>query len=242
MLNARAVADDLVCWTRMQAEAGQRLDAIVRRKELERRAGEGLFAWGVGNAPSRMIGGHARSGAEIRTVFSIMRSRPRAVDADPRGILLWRRYLDERGVERRLPENILVTSGAGDADRPKRAHYALLCRSEHTLALGRSPSAFDPSAHRNAGVSGRPVGASQVTALLRRVAPDGPAPGYAVDMEARLTGACWVRLTDPVPVARARVDALDEVADVDRWLEAVYELRSAPRPQEAATSRQLHLL
>lgn len=41
--------DTLVCWSRMQAEAGQSLDAIVRRKELEREANGGLFLWGVGN-------------------------------------------------------------------------------------------------------------------------------------------------------------------------------------------------
>ena len=38
---------------RMQAEAGQRLETIIARKEIERQAGEGLFLWGVGSAPSR---------------------------------------------------------------------------------------------------------------------------------------------------------------------------------------------
>ncbi len=43
---------DIVCWTRMQAESGQDLLNIVRRKEIERRANGGIFFWGVGNAPT----------------------------------------------------------------------------------------------------------------------------------------------------------------------------------------------
>ena len=39
-------------WTRMQAEAGQGLELILRRKERERVAGDGRFFWGVGNAPA----------------------------------------------------------------------------------------------------------------------------------------------------------------------------------------------
>jgi hypothetical protein len=40
---------EYVCCSRMQAEAGQALSAIVRRKEMERRAGRGQFsgAWGT---------------------------------------------------------------------------------------------------------------------------------------------------------------------------------------------------
>ena len=48
-------ATERICWTRMQSEAGEGLPKILRRKDLERRAGAGLFFWGVGNAPARAI-------------------------------------------------------------------------------------------------------------------------------------------------------------------------------------------
>jgi 4-aminobutyrate aminotransferase-like enzyme len=41
---------DIFCWTKMGTEAGQTLGTILRRKELERQAGSGIFAWGIGNS------------------------------------------------------------------------------------------------------------------------------------------------------------------------------------------------
>ncbi|WP_369510462.1 hypothetical protein, partial [Escherichia coli] len=79
----------------------------------------------------------------------------------------------------------------------------------------------------NAGEQGRPVGASQVTALLRQVAgqrSDGP---YAVNMEAELAGGYWVRLTSPVPLARRAMSALDRAEDmgVEAWRDLARRLR-----------------
>src|SRR5437773_1823143 len=55
----------VICWTRMQAEAGQGIEAIVSRKELERQAGGGLFCWGIGNAPPRSLSALVRAGWRI---------------------------------------------------------------------------------------------------------------------------------------------------------------------------------
>src|ERR1700730_13554838 len=43
----RMNSEEFVCWSRMQAEAGQQLEAIIFRKERERQAGGGMFCWGV---------------------------------------------------------------------------------------------------------------------------------------------------------------------------------------------------
>ena len=56
----RIAQPEYLCWTRMQVEAGQALESIIARKEIERRAGGGLFFWGVGNAPSTAINALAR--------------------------------------------------------------------------------------------------------------------------------------------------------------------------------------
>jgi limonene-1,2-epoxide hydrolase len=216
--------EERVCWTRMHAEAGEGLARIVRRKDLERRAGNGLFFWGVGNAPSRAIPALARAADVIDVLFSVMKSKPKVHDVAPSRVLAWRSYVDVNGVVRPIPPNVLVTSRASSRDH----HYALMCRSDSTLDVA-DEGPFDPSAYRNLGAGGA-VGNSQVTALLERCAPDGSA-GYRVAMRARLTGGLWVKLVDPVEVAGSIRTALEGVPkDEDAWLELVGYVRSHGRP------------
>ena len=217
-----------VCWSRMQAEAGQALDLIVARKELERQAGDGIFFWGVGNAPSTAIKALARTSVPVQVVFSVMKSRPKATDAAPSRVVAWRRFVDAHGAERPLPEHALVTS-RGDSDGgPKRAHYALVCYSAAPLALVRGQP-FDHKAFRNVGGTGAPVGPSQVTALLRRVQEDSPAD-YEVNLSACLTGSYWVRLTDPVELDVAKLAKLSSIGEgsLQHWPRTVGEIRSGP--------------
>jgi hypothetical protein len=162
--------DEYLCWSRMQAEAGQSLEIIVARKEHERRAGNGVFFWGVGNAPPAVGSVLARARLPVRAIFSIMKSRPKLIDAAPTRIVVWRGYIDEEGVERSLPSHALIVSRADSASGPKKLHYALMCYSPEPLVLKRGMESFDPSMFRNAGGTGAPVGNSQVTALLRRAA------------------------------------------------------------------------
>lgn len=81
------VQEDFVCWTKMQAEAGQPIETIVARKELERQAGDGMFMWGVGNAPALLINTLARLEQRVPVVFSLMKTKPKAVDLAPSGTL-----------------------------------------------------------------------------------------------------------------------------------------------------------
>src|SRR5262249_50913447 len=104
--------DEYVCWSRMQAEAGQTLESIVARKERERRAGNGVFFWGVGNAPASMSRDLARAEIPVRVIFSIMKSRPKRIDSNPSKVVVWRRYVDANGVARDLPPHAMVTSRA----------------------------------------------------------------------------------------------------------------------------------
>ena len=95
--------DDVVCWSRMQAEAGQTIESILARKEVERLAGNGHFLWGVGNAPAVAIRALVRFGRRIPVVFSTMKTRAKAVDTSPARILIWRKYIDTYVVEKPLP-------------------------------------------------------------------------------------------------------------------------------------------
>lgn len=223
-----AIEPRFVCWSRMQDEAGQALEAIVRRKELERRANDGVFAWGVGNAPARLTSELALAQQPIRAIFSIMKTRPRVRDAAPKEVLLWRSYIDAHGFERPLPAGTVVTSRGDTGASAKRTHYALLCYSDRPLALSRGRAKFDPRAFRNAGVNGRPVGASQVTALLEQVSqPSSKAPAYEVNMEAELWDSYWVRLTSPLRLSSAARSALDcpGMMSIPAWRDLAHALR-----------------
>ncbi len=219
--------EEYVCWSRMQAEAGQQLEAIVARKELERRAGGGRFLWGVGNSPAVATNVLAHAGAPVRAIFSIMKSRPKTVDVAPARTLAWRRYIDAHGADRPLPPHALVTSRGDSASGAKRTHYGLMCRSDEPLVIRRGVP-FDPAAFRNAGGTGAPVGASQVTALLRRVADDSVESDYEANITAWLVDSYWVRLTDPVELDASRLTVLASATDLgpEQWCRVAKRIRS----------------
>lgn len=206
---APSSATDYMCWTRMQAEAGQGLERIIHRKEQERLAGDGLFFWGVGNAPSTMIRALSRMGAKIPVVFSVMKGKPKAIDEKPDAVVAWNGYIDNQGVEQTVPEHVLVTSRRDSAGGPKRSHYALMCFSALPLEL-RTGLPFDHRRYRNAGVAGGMIGASQVTALIEPgVSFNNPGQAdYHENLVAELTGSYWVKLTRPSAVS-AELVSLD---------------------------------
>ena len=228
--------DEYICWSRMQAEAGQPLEAIIARKEIERRAGGGMFLWGVGNAPAAMINGLVRAKVPVKVIFSIMKSRPKLVDSAPTRTLAWRRYIDVHGVRRDLPQHVLVTGRGDTLGGIKRFHYALMCRSDAPLVIRRG-EVFDPDAFRNAGGTGAPVGASQVTALLRRVRPMNASADYEANIVASLTGSYWVRLIDPIEMDVAKRKLVETAGELSatEWCHIIARIRSGPPADQALT-------
>lgn len=227
--------EEYICWSRMQAESGQALDVIIARKEIERRVGGGLFLWGVGNPPAVIAHALARMKIPVRAIFSIMKSRPKMVDVAPAQTFVWRRYIDAQGVNRPLPPHALVTSRGHSAGGAKRRHYALMCRSEEPLTVRRG-EIFSPSAFRNASGAGARVGASQVTALLRRVSHDALDSDYETNLSAWLTESYWVRLADPLQLNSDKLAKLGRLSELqpEDWYKVVAEIRSGPpEPQEA---------
>ncbi len=233
----------IICWTRMQAEAGQDINDIISRKELERETGNGLFCWGIGNAPPRSLREIARRPTNVDVIFSLMKSRPKASDAAPENIWVWRSYLDLADVEHPLPPHVLVTS------RPKsngRSHYALMCHTPNRLRLS-DRGAFDPSAYRNVSEAARPVGASQVTALLRRVAEEGEATSYRVNLLATLARPMWVRLSSPMELSkRAKAELWEALSSVRQirasdWLQLAILVRGEKGRRSRRGEQQLAL-
>lgn len=222
----------------MQAEAGQQIETIVSRKELERRAGNGSFMWGVGNPPAIITGALARAKVPVHVIFSMMKSRPKAVDVAPRLTVAWRQYVDLHGAVRPLPPNALVTSRGHSSGGAKRIHYALMCWSEKPLTI-RHGEPFDPGAFRNAGGTRSPVGASQVTALLQRVGDESDQAQYEANFVACLTGSYWVRLIDPVELDTSKLALLKKLTEcgMEMWCERVAELLRGPPAYVATETR-----
>ncbi len=222
-------------WTRMQSEAGQGLERIIARKEMERRLNGGVFLWGVGNAPARAMKGLALAGTSMPVVFSRMLSKPRAVDSDPEEVVAWTTILMPDGSTRPLPTASIVTSRRSG----RTVHHALHCTSMVPLLL-REHQTMDASRYVNYGPDGREVGASQVTALVihdpRK--DGGPARTYPVSMSADLTCGMWTRLLDPVVVTDEVRMAIDSEHDDASWLELCRAIR---RGRSAVEGRQKDL-
>ncbi|MDF1671346.1 MAG: hypothetical protein P1U83_17220 [Roseovarius sp.] len=242
--NQSSIAEQtLICWTRMQTEAGQPLAKIVHRKNLERQGNGGLFFWGVGNPPAQATRSIAAIRDSIKVVFSKMKSKPKKVDTQPSQTFVWRTYIDTSGAERHLPDNTLVTSRGSQRGKPKKVHYALMCHSESSLELGAGKP-FVPSNYRNFTPTAGQVGNSQVTALLQQVADKTEPEGYYEDITANLTGSFWVKLSDP---RRLDQDEIDECNQFDSnhlsdWSELVTRLRQGPTVDFSETSAQKTLV
>lgn len=221
---------EYVCWSRIQAEAGQSLEAILARKECERNAGNGLFFWGVGNAPAVIINDLARKKREIPVVFSIMKSKAKRIDTSPTRIVIWRQYFDGEGVVRPLPKHVLVTSRGDTSNGEKKSHYALICRSNIPLRLEYGAE-FNHHAYCNAGGTGAPIGASQVTALLKPTGKPSKEAEYEINLHATLSGRYWVRLADPLELSEEKLIRLSRCEDlsVDKWSDFVSHLRGPNR-------------
>jgi len=217
------------CWTKIQTEAGQPLEVIVRRKELERSIGEGVFYWGIGNALGRGLGELLSRTSQPEVLFSIMKSRPKKEDVEPTSVLLWTKYIDDAGISRSLPTHALVLSRGHTLSGEKRRHYALVCHSDTQLKLA-SLGSLALAHFKNLGGDNRQVGFSQVTAtVFHDPAGTHTGPYYEVALRTALTPPYHVRLAEPIPLSEegrtAILAALATNATPDSWRRLVVDIR-----------------
>ncbi len=189
------------CWTRFGPEAGEPFTGILDRKERERRANGGVFFWGIGNALGPGIAELIRSSKNPEVLFSAIRSRPRAKDLHPSVTMRWTIAETMDGERFELPPAVVVHSGRDTPDS-SRPHYALVCRSDAPLTL-QDLGRLRFAALRNLR-SGSVLGASQVTAVVRRLEVDAvEGAEYVVALRAQLTAPFFVRLGGGVAVRTA---------------------------------------
>ena len=227
----------------MGSEAGQDLDTIIRRKEMERTTGRGIFAWGIGNSigPAVEYARTAIGDANLQVLFTAMRSAPKSIDVAPSSIAVWLSYQTKRGDVLPLPDHVLVTSRAHQGEGfEKQNHYALICSADVPLDAQHESMAVCPDGVRNL-VSFNPVGASQVTAVVRRVEGHVDERAYPVLFRAKLAEQCFVKLASRVVLSGDLLSIYNEACaakDPDTWRKVVVALknlaRSRPSPSRQA--------
>lgn len=217
-LDASGTVPRTFCWSRIGDEAGQGIALILQRKDLERRATGGQFIWGIGSALGPAMGQLVTTNADPQVLFSPIRRAAAPHDRAPGGVLMWTCYIDKRGREAALPENVLITSRAETLGGvPKRSHYALFCESKVALCA-HQVAEVDFAELRNLATH-RPVGFSQVTAVVERVRTPGISLKYPVAFSAHLVAPFCARLAGPV-LARATELASVEAAVLANNLDA----------------------
>jgi hypothetical protein len=195
------------CWTRFGTESGEIPADIFRRKERERVANQGVFLWGIGNAlgPSIRILLTRERCPEV--IFSPIASPARIDDIAPDTVFRWTRGRTLTGDVIELPSGSMVTS-RGNLDRtkpPKR--YALVCSSSQPVR--QMPLGFISMNRLSNMVSGAPIGASQVTAIVAKndgidQQENGANSGrkYPIAYRAKLEPPYFVQLLEPILVVR----------------------------------------
>ena len=196
-----AVASDIIprsfCWTRFGTEAGETIEAILARKEVERQANGGVFYWGIGNSIAPAVAELLRLVDEPVVLFSPIKSRPRRVDVAPERVVRWASGHGLAGETFVLPSRATVTSRWNPV-RPAAAHYALVCMSDEPLAITNT-GRLRFGALRNLR-SGAPLGASQVTAVVECEDGKHDDGEYPVAFRASLVAPYFIRLTETEPL------------------------------------------
>ena len=221
------------CWSKIGAESGQELEKILLRKELERQLGKGLFGWGIGNSLRPEFRAGRAEDRTIPVVFSTMISRPKLIDREPTAVWLWQSYTDQGGRPVPLPSHMLVTSRAKPSvNGAYRPHYVLFCRNDHPLTATADDTVVDSAVLCNAA-TGRPLGHSQVTALVR--ISDAGAPTehklYPVTALADLVEPYCASLSEPVRLPQRLRQLLEvtEATALDTWADTVETVRDWAR-------------
>ncbi len=189
------------CWTRFGTEAGQLIAHIFVRKEEERQVNEGVFFWGIGNAIGPSIRELLRITPNPEVLFSPVKCSPREVDLSPEAVATWTSAETLEGDLFALPQCSMVTSRYNPAF-PRGSHYALVCFSQRPLNVAPPRDRIAFSGLRNLK-TGRPVGASQVTAVVEHNAARLlTTPTYEVAIRAKLVYPYFLRLREPLLLTR----------------------------------------
>jgi hypothetical protein len=193
---------DSFCWSKFGIEAGEAVESILARKERERRQNGGVFLWGIGTSiwPSLRALLAIKSSPSI--VFSPMLSRPANIDVLPDFIALWTAACGMDGSAFEIPQYSMVSSRF--MPHRQRRHFALVCSSDNEIRDTSIDGRYLYRSELRNYVNGTVLGASQVTAVVRRVpgTPRTEKP-YRVAFTAKLTYPYLIELLRPKTFPRS---------------------------------------
>lgn len=185
------------CWTKVGDESGESLSNIIDRKDRERRLGNGLFMWGIGNALGTKVKSLVEQEESPKVLFSRMKSKPKKTDQNPDKVVIWTEYLDMDGKRHKLPDHIFLTSKSS-IEKPKKKHYALVCKKETNLEL-EDWNPLNINSVKNLKSENNKIGHSQVTAVLESFNHSiKETNDYPVMFSADLVYPHYVTLVNPV--------------------------------------------
>lgn len=214
----------------MGEESGETLETIIQRKEWERQMGSGMFIWGIGQSLGRNVEAVAKNMAPFPVKFSPMLSRAKQIDIAPSAVAMWTHWEDQAGNVRPLPAHLLVTSRATlPSGKEKKNHYGLICNSSQPLQINNAGE-IQHSRARNI-FSNKPVGASQVTAVVKMVSDEASTGSrtYPVSFDAQLEYPYYVKLAKPRILSQDDVNAIKRVSalgNIQSWKSLVQRLRN----------------
>ena len=185
------------CWSRFGTEAGETIEQILERKEVERSKNNGLFLWGIGNSIGPSLGDLLSCEKFPEVLFSPIISAPKRVDILPTTTCVWTSAKDLNGKSFSMPQWSRVTSRVSTGPKANR-HYALVCFSDIPLRIDTNPPFIRMNRIRNLRTN-NVVGASQVTSVVR-YSEDLEENGtrYSVAFRERLVAPFFVVLGSPV--------------------------------------------
>ncbi len=199
------------CWTRIGSESGQSLDVILRRKELERKTGNGTFIWGIGNSLGSVIWKFVKEVKEPMVLFSKIKSQPKHVDTHPSKVFLWTSYIDKYNNIIELPKNALIFSRANGKKMLKTHHFALICKGTNIIEKEVWEDVKFNNLKNFDSIKNR-IGYSQVTAIVRN---NGQRHvnglKYNVEFSATLVEPFFIKLIHPFNVPLAKFDELNKI-------------------------------
>lgn len=216
------------CWSKMGAEAGEKLETIIQRKEIERLANAGVFTWGIGTSLGNSLEELQREIDTPSVLFTLMKGKAKEIDSHPKTLLLWLNGVDKHGNKFDLPEFSLLTSrGHTPLSTRKKKHYALVCSSQSPIT-NKKHGEIDGNALVNFK-SGKKVGASQVTSVVKSVNNENHKPSkYQIGFMANITKQGQIILSDCVSIQASEMNEILRAADENNvlaWKKAVGDLK-----------------
>lgn len=154
-----------------------------------------------------------------------MPSRPSALSREPGEVFVWEPFRTPQG-ELPLPPHAIVISG-GTRTGTRKERYHALVRPSPLPILANVGGTVDATQLINIGDSGRPLGSSQVIAVVQDRCC-GPRP-YKIAARATLEPSYFADLANPRNLSRVELRLLYEVGrdgkSVEDWLGVTRQLR-----------------